>query len=359
MSEKKRHSSEKLRRILEQDRISASAPCRIDMGGTLDITSLFYPLAHLRPCTFNIALDMRTRVSLHPYTPGRIRVESKGFAPAEYSLDEAPFDHPMGLMFAVAAYFAVDGILIEVESSSPPRSALGGSSSAAVALLAAYFELFKAAQIRVPEPDAIPVLAHGIEESIAGVPCGMQDQLAAVYGGVNAWHWEESRGRPSWRQQSLGGAGEASWLNERILVAYCGVPHESRDINGTWIRRFLSGRDRRRWEKIVDATKRFVYAFSEKDLDSAAGWMNLETDIRRELTPEVVDETGAELMEAAAVGNCGARFAGAGGGGCLWALGPAEAISELRDEWAAVTQRRPEAGILETGVDIRGVSRGF
>ncbi|MFW6080383.1 MAG: galactokinase [Desulfosalsimonas sp.] len=359
MSEKKRHNSERLRRILGEGRIAASAPCRIDMGGTLDISSMFYPLAHLRPCTFNIALDMRTRVSLHPFTPGRIRVESKGFAPEEYGLDEVPFDNPMGLMFAVAAYFAIDGISIEIESESPPRSALGGSSSAAVALVASYFSLLETARMRSPGHDTIPALAHGIEESIAGVPCGMQDQLAAVYGGVNAWHWEESRGRPSWRRQSMDGAGEASWLNESILVAYCGVPHESSDINGTWIRRFLSGRDRRRWEKIVDVTKRFVYALFEKDLDSAAGWMNLETEIRRELTPSVVDETGAELIDAAASGNCGARFAGAGGGGCLWALGPAEAISELREEWLEVTRRRPEARILEAVVDTRGVRREF
>ncbi|MFP3998559.1 MAG: galactokinase [Desulfobacterales bacterium] len=358
MPEDASHSiKDRVRGILEKHRIEASAPCRIDMGGTLDISSLFYPLAHLGPCTFNIALDMRTRVSLHPFRQGLIRAESTGFSPAQYRMDEVPFDHPLGLMFAVAAYFGIDGILIKTDSESPPRSALGGSSSAAVALVAAYSALLEAAGLDCPGFDTIPFLAHGIEESIAGVPCGMQDQLAAAYGGVNAWHWEEKAGRPGWRRQSLLERKDAGKLNDSILVAYCGVPHESADINGIWIRRFLAGKDRGRWARIVDITQRFVNAFAEGDIETAAAYMNHETEIRRDLTPQVVDETGAALIEAAVARNCGARFAGAGGGGCIWAIGPAEAISKLRREWTAVAGQRPGAAILETGVDTQGVRK--
>ena len=36
----------------------------------------------------------------------------------------------------------------------------------------------------------IAMLAHRIEESVAGVPCGRQDHLAAAFGGVNAWYWQ-------------------------------------------------------------------------------------------------------------------------------------------------------------------------
>ena len=65
-------------RILEKQTIEASAPCRIDMGGTLDIRTFYYQLRHLSPCTFNIAVDLRTRVRLLPYCDGRIRISSKG-----------------------------------------------------------------------------------------------------------------------------------------------------------------------------------------------------------------------------------------------------------------------------------------
>ncbi|MCF8110643.1 MAG: galactokinase [Desulfobacteraceae bacterium] len=357
MSEKASHAiKERVQGVLRQYRILASAPCRIDMGGTLDISSLFYPLAHLGPCTFNIALDMRTRMSLHPWKPGLVRAESTGFSPAEYRLEEAPFDHSLGLMFAVAAYFGIDGILIRADSASPPRSALGGSSCAAVALVAAYFALLEAAGYDCPGLEVIPVLAHGIEESIAGVPCGMQDQLAAAYGGVSAWYWEQKAGRPGWRRRELLDPKETGRLNERILVAYCGVPHESVDINAEWICRFLAGKDRARWSEIVDITKKFTDAFSSRDYDAAVCYMNRETEIRRDITPRVVDETGAELIEAAIAENCGARFSGAGGGGCIWAFGSAKDISGLRGKWSAVSARRPGVRILEAKVDARGLN---
>ena len=91
--------------ILKSDRIEASAPCRIDMGGTLDISSFYYPLSYLNPCTFNIALAMRTRVRIVPFDKGYIKISSKGFESAVFALEKVPFDHPMGLMFAIASFF--------------------------------------------------------------------------------------------------------------------------------------------------------------------------------------------------------------------------------------------------------------
>src|SRR5210317_1977628 len=131
----------KLRKILESKPIEASAPCRIDMGGTLDIPTFYYPLRHLSPCTFNIALALRTRVRLRPFSRGQVKISSRGFKDAQFPAAAAPFDHPMGLMFATAAFFNADGIHIDIESQSPPRSALGGSSAAAVALIAAFLKL--------------------------------------------------------------------------------------------------------------------------------------------------------------------------------------------------------------------------
>ena len=127
------YMDQQLGKILESNPVEASAPCRIDMGGTLDISTFSYPLRYLAPCTFNIALGLRTRIRLKPYARGRIKISSKGFKDAQFPADAAPFDHPLGLMFATAAYFNARGIQIEIHSQSPPRSALGGSSVAAVA----------------------------------------------------------------------------------------------------------------------------------------------------------------------------------------------------------------------------------
>ena len=98
-----------LRKTLESRPIVTSAPCRIDMGGTLDLPIFYYALRHLDPCTVNIALGLRTRVRLLPYRDGYIKISSRGFKDAEFPTDAAPFDHPLGLMFATAAYFNAGG----------------------------------------------------------------------------------------------------------------------------------------------------------------------------------------------------------------------------------------------------------
>jgi len=344
-----------IKRILTESPIAASAPCRVDLGGTLDISTFYNPLHYLDPSTFNIAIDMRTRVRISPHTPGVIRISSRGFESAEYPIDAVPFAHPMGLMFAVASFFQIDGIHVEIASSSPPRSALGGSSSAAVAMIAACSELLrKTGRPGIPM-DRIADLAHDIEQSVAGVPCGIQDHLAAVFGGANAWRWKGRGSWPWYERQSLINASETDWIDSRMLVAYGGEPHESKDVNGVWVRRFIDGTHRTEWIEIVQCTNRFIAAFLEKNTGSAVRWMQRETEIRREMTPQVLDEMGEQLVAAAIEASCGARFTGAGGGGCIWAFGEPADIAALRSKWPRVLSAHTDAVLLDVSVDTRGL----
>ena len=347
-----------IRAALRKQPIRSSAPCRVDMGGTVDIATLYYPLARLRPATFNIALNLRTQVQVSDYTPGVVRVSSKGFSPAEFAMGRAPFNHPLGNIFAVAEHFGIDGIHIDIDSSSPPKSALGGSSAAAVAVIAALYRLREESGAKLPDGTwhKIPELAHAVEEGIALVPCGCQDQMAAAFGGVNAWYWN-GRGKDPWYiKKSLLEAGDASWINDRMLVAYCGAQHESKEINGLWIRGFLEGTHRRLWEEIVSCTADFIHAFSEKDLPGAIAAMSRDTAIRRQMTPGVLDKTGIELVKTAVDTGAGARFTGAGGGGCIWAFGEPDRISDLRPIWDAVLAGRKGGMLLDASVDMKGVT---
>ena len=340
--------------ILESGRLEASAPCRIDMGGTLDISTFYLPLRHLFPCTLNIAIDLRTRVRLLPYSKGTVKVSSRGFRSAQFFLEKVRFDHPLGLMFAIAAYFKAEGVHISIESASPPRGALGGSSAAAVALIAAFLKADEQGS-RLSSRKSIATLAHAIESSVAGAPCGLQDQLAAAYGGVNAWFWKGEIDRQSFRKKTvIPGSGHRD-LEKHLLLAYCGIPHESRDINGKWMRRFLTGRDRGLWSEIVLSTRAFCDALSNRNFELAAAAMNRETAIRRRMTPDVLDEIGKKLVRSAVGNNCGARFTGAGGGGCIWALGESENIARLRGVWAGILSKRKSACLLDTRINSRGV----
>jgi D-glycero-alpha-D-manno-heptose-7-phosphate kinase len=344
-----------IRSILENEPLEASAPCRVDMGGTLDLSTFYIPLHHLGPCTFNAALDLRTCVTLRPFDKGQIRISSLGFEDLVVESRQASFRHPLGLMAAVAAYFQADGVHIDIRSGSPPRSALGGSSVAAVALIWAFCKALAKSGTPMPDRGDIAVLAHAIEQSVAGVPCGMQDQLAAVFGGVNAWHWKADPWERPFQRQLLVSPPDCAFFSQHMLVAYCGVPHVSKDINGSWVRQFVEGRQREIWYEILDCSRKFISAIGGGDYERAKSLMNQETELRRRLTPEVLDDMGAALVDAARQNHCGARFTGAGGGGCLWALGQPGQIQRLRPVWAEILGRRESAGLLETQVDPEGL----
>jgi len=344
--------------ILEKNPVEVSAPCRIDMGGTLDIDTFAYPLRHLLPCTFNIALDLRTRVSLFPFKKDRIKVTSRGFKSAEYSLNRAPFDHPLGLMFAIAAYFRAEGVHIIIDSSSPPRSALGGSSAAAVALVTAFLAVSEKMAITPKLRKKVALLSHALEESVAGVPCGRQDQLAAAFGGVNAWYWQTGNEGPPFIKKTIVNKVDFKRLEKHLLLAYCGVPHESKNVNGIWVSQFLAGRYRRLWKEITINTKKFIDALAVRNYKKAVAPMKREMVLRREMTPEVLDDMGEKLVDSAVKNNCGARFTGAGGGGCIWALGETDDIDKLKEIWKESLATRKGACLLDEKIDSKGLEIG-
>jgi len=344
------------RKILENSPVETSAPCRVDLGGTLDLATFYNPLRHRGPCTFNIAVDMKTTVRLQPGDKKMVTISSRGFKRAQFFPDQAPFEHPLGLMFAVAAYFNAEGILITIDSNSPPRSALGGSSAAAVALVAAF--LFAKCRLKLTPQnrEKIALLAHRIEESVAGVPCGRQDQLAAAFGGANLWHWQPDLDGAVFTKQPVFTGSQLKKISRHMLLAYCGAPHESKDVNGIWVREFLAGHHRNRWKEIIECTKKFVDALTRSNYKGAATAMNHETAHRREMTPEVLDAMGVKLVDAALQSGCGARFTGAGGGGCVWAVAALKNIDSLRRVWEELLAERNEAGLLECGIDTEGVT---
>ncbi|MCB2146490.1 MAG: galactokinase [Deltaproteobacteria bacterium] len=341
--------------LLESRPIDASAPCRIDFGGTLDISSFHYPLRHLAPSTVNIALDRRTTVSLRPIHGDRIHVSSAGIADAEFNPSEAPYDHPLGLMFAVADYFGARGVHIHIQSTSPPRSGLGGSSVAAVALIATFSKALEGIGKRGISRDRIVLLAHAIEQGVAGVPCGLQDQLAAAFGGANAWTWPADPGLPPFVRTPLVEAAALRRLDSQLLVAYLGVTHVSKDVNRSWVSQFISGNGREKWREIIRLTREFAGAVARGDMPAAAEAMNRETAIRKAMTPQVLDDMGDRLAAAAVDAGCGARFTGAGGGGCMWAIGAADAVAALKPVWERMLTGRPTAGLLTCRVDTCGV----
>ena len=81
-----------------------------------------------------------------------------------------------------------------------------------------------------------------------------------------------------------------------------------------------------------------------------------EMKIRRRITPDALIPVTDRLIQTAEKTGCGARFAGAGAGGSVWAIGEADQINKLRKKWSEMLESVKGASILDCGVDPTGVS---
>jgi len=345
-----------VRDFLSRQPVLASAPCRIDSGGTGDIKALALPLEIIHPATVNIALDLRTTASLYPYEAGQVMIRSTGFArPEVFPADRLPFDTRFGLFFAAVSYFGVHGLEVRIDSQSPVRSALGGSSTALVALIKALSEAVSHFGRKGLSKREILHLGYHLEDGVSGGNCGIQDQAAAVYGGVQQWEWHYGNRTGLFTKRLLLDREGQKALSGRLLVAYSGKRHTALRTNRQWIKDFLSGRTRVGWLKVNETVRRFGRAITEKNWNRAAALIREEMAVRREITPEALTPFTTQLIEAAEDAGCGARFTGAGAGGSLWAIGDVKRIEKLRGLWKNRLSQVNGAGILDCRVDGSGV----
>jgi D-glycero-alpha-D-manno-heptose-7-phosphate kinase len=345
-----------VKKILERHPVSASAPCRIDSGGTWDIKALALPMAWVEPVTVNMALTLRTEVTLTPFTEGRVKVSSDGFShEEEYPLEGVRFNSSFGLFFAAVAHFDLQGLEVHIRADSPVKAALGGSSTALVALIKALSRLTCSLGRSWLSRGEILHLGYHLEDAVSPGKCGIQDQAAAVYGGVNQWTWHyENRNRLFRREPLLDRSGQRE-LSEHILLAYSGKSHVSSRMNQAWINDFLSGKTRAGWMKANVIVKRLAKAIREKAWKESARFLREEMAVRRHITPDALIPITERLVNQAEEAGCGARFTGAGAGGSVWALGERQRIETLREVWQATLAPVKDAGVLKCEVESTGV----
>ena len=326
--------SHSIRTLLNRQPVAATAPCRIDAGGTWDIKALSLPLERITPTTVNIALDLRTTVGLYPYKNNWIKISSEGFRRQEtFHKDQLPFTTSFGLFFAAISYFGFHGLEVRIKSPSPVKSALGGSSTALVALIKALTKASVQAGGQPLSNKAILHLGYHLEDGVSGGNCGIQDQAAAVFGGVNQWKWHYGNRRTPFERIRLLDRNGQKELSRHLLVAYSGKSHVSARTNQNWIQDFLSGKTRAGWCRANEIVHALALAIQNQDWGRAAGFLKEEMALRKRLTPEALIPVTAKLVKQAEGTGCGARFAGAGAGGSLWAMGDTEEIRELKKRW--------------------------
>lgn len=203
-------------------------------------------------------------------------------------------------------------------SSVPPGSGLGTSASVTVALIAALHTL---AGGRL-DPAALARAAHQNETVDLGLQSGVQDQIAAAYGGCNLVTIDPY---PEVDVRALNLAS-ATWdeLAGRIVTVYLGAPHRSNAVHELVIAHLARSNGAPLLARLRAAARQAADALIAGDVDRYGEAMIANTEAQAALHPALVNPLAWEVTERAE--RCGAlgwKVNGAGGeGGTVTIVGP-------------------------------------
>ncbi len=339
-----------LSEFLTQNRVSGSTPTRLDCGGSTDHRLTGLVCRSWRPATANIAIDLRARVTLSPFKPGRIGVSIDGVGSSGFPVEELPFSGPYALVSAIACHFGIHGVKIDIHTEFPYQSGLGGSGSVSVALIGS---ICAALNQQVPKRRDFPriaKIAHHLEDSLFS-NTGMQDQAAALYGGANLWEWDYGDHLGFRRQQLANGR---SSLDDHVLLAYTGRPHLQSQNGSQMLAKFKERAALGLFSELSAQARRFADSINDRNYRAAGECLAEEYRLRSTLVP-VTDREDLELIKMGSAIGCGVSVTGRGGGGCIWAIGEKSDIADLRRLWSAVFERRGRGALLPAKVTKKGL----
>jgi D-glycero-alpha-D-manno-heptose-7-phosphate kinase len=301
--------------------------CRVDLaGGTLDI----WPLGLLHPgaATVNLAIDLPVIVRLAPRTTG-YGVWQEGSRIETDSVEGLLERSSTSLIGVVAQARGMPPVEVEIESGSPRGAGLGASSALTIALLVAAEEL---TGVRLAGPVQRARTARDLEARLMELPTGMQDHYPALLGGVLEMRHVPGGEPPRPLRVDLEGLGRC------LLVVYTGESHFSAGSNWRIVRRRLDADPEitRLLSEIADIARRLPEALERGDFEQVGTLMSQEWECRRALSQGIATATVDHLLRRAAeLGAWGGKVCGAGGGGCVAILSPADQRDRIARELAA------------------------
>lgn len=208
-------------------------------------------------------------------------------------------------------------VSITVESAVPPGASTGTSAAVCVALIGA----LRAVRGEAIEPGAIAAAAHVVETGRLGQQSGVQDQLAAAYGGIN---FVEIPAYPAARVRRVAVPASArAALAHQLRLVFLGRTHQSSTVHEAVVRDVRDvGPSHPAIVALRQAAADARDAAQAGDLPRLGAAMRANTEAQRRLHPSLVGADAARVIEAAAAhGALGWKVNGAGGeGGSLTLL---------------------------------------
>jgi D-glycero-alpha-D-manno-heptose-7-phosphate kinase len=236
------------------------------------------------------------------------------------------------------------GVRILVRSDAPPGSGLGSSAALGVATMAALAHYLQWHML----PYEVARESQALEVEELGLECGVQDQLASAFGGVNYLEVNYPHARVSPVKLDTGTLCE---LEDRFVLVYTGRSHFSSAMHEKVIAEYEAGHNRQHFQKLEECARRGKEALLSGDLDAFAEAMNENWTAQKSLHPDITTpEIEALYQNAIAAGAIGFKANGAGGGGTV-------TILAQRNRDHAVRRVVEELGmtVLPSKIDFTGL----
>jgi D-glycero-alpha-D-manno-heptose-7-phosphate kinase len=203
-------------------------------------------------------------------------------------------------------------VLLQVRSGAPPASGLGSSAALGVAAMGA----LSAFNHRHLLPHEVARESQLLEVQELKLECGVQDQFASAYGGVNFMEVEYPNARVFPIPLT---AATRCELEDRFVLVYTGKSHFSSGMH----QKVISEADRHRqlFDDLAAAAVAGKEALLTGDLSAFGRAMNANWEAQKGLHPDITTPEIEALYRAVFdVGAIGFKANGAGGGGTVTIL---------------------------------------
>lgn len=285
--------------------VITQTPFRISFfGGGTDFPSFYEKHGGQ---VLSTSIDKYCYVTVRHLPPFFDYSDSVTYAKTERTTSVEEIQHPA--VREAMKYLDMHEMSIIYDADLPARTGLGTSSSFAVGLLSAFYALKgKYADKRRLADEAIY-----LERVLCGESGGVQDQIAASFGGFNKIVF----GPGGYEVQPVViGSETKDILNENLLLFFTGVSRFSSDIQLETEKNL-----EKKCEQLIcmkNLVSEAEKALVEKRIDDFGALLDCEWNLKRETNKNISNSViDAYYAKAVAAGALGGKLLGAGGGGFL------------------------------------------
>ena len=293
--------------------VNSVAPIRVcDNGGWSDTWFARYGKI------FNIAVypyvEVQMRVFPRSDAPARITINAENYGQRytieppngvyeKHPLIEAAFDY-----MRIPAECSIE---VSIFSEAPAGCSTGTSAAVSVAVIGA-LDCLTPGRLSASQ---VAAAAQKIETELLHQQCGIQDQIASAYGGIN---YIEMHEYPNSTVTQLTLPDPVWWeLESRLSLIYVGQTHNSSDTHRMVIRELEdAGPEAPKLQVLRTTAEKSRDALCAADFHALGRTMIENTEAQRNLHPELVGTHHQEIIDIArASGAIGWKVNGAGGAG--------------------------------------------